>query len=40
MTCTNDTDPDKSLEFYMGDNTPARRDYIMRNLVCTENDIE
>ena len=40
VTCTNDTDPDKSLEFYMGDNTPARRDYIMRNLVCTENDIE
>lgn len=40
VTCTSDTDPDKSLEFYMGDNTPARRDYIMRNLVCTENDIE
>ena len=40
VTCTSDIDPDKSLEFYMGDNTPARRDYIMRNLVCTENDIE
>jgi len=40
VTCTQDVDPDKSLAFYMGDNTPARRDYIMRNLVCTEKDIE
>ena len=40
VTCTQDIDPDKSLSFYMGDNMPARRDYIMRNLVCTEKDIE
>ncbi|MBR6471916.1 MAG: type IIA DNA topoisomerase subunit B [Victivallales bacterium] len=40
VTCTQDIDPNKSLAFYMGDNTPARRDYIMRNLVCTEKDIE
>lgn len=40
LSCNDDVDPDKSLEFYMGDNTPARRDYIMNHLVCTENDFE
>lgn len=40
VICTQDRNPDKSLEFYMGDNTPERRDYIMNNIVCTENDFE
>lgn len=40
VVCTRDVDPDKSLEFYMGDNSPERREYIMKNLVCSENDYE
>ena len=40
VICTQDINPDKSLEFYMGDNTPERKDYIMSNLICTEDDFE
>ena len=40
LSCNDDVDPDKSLKFYMGDNSPARRNYIMNHLVCTENDFE
>ena len=40
VICTQDKNPDKSLSFYMGDNTPERKEYIMKNLVCEEGDYE
>ena len=32
--CHDDTELDKPIKFYMGANTPERKDYIMDNLVC------
>ena len=29
-----DSELDKTIKFYMGANTPERKDYIMDNLVC------
>ena len=34
VSCLDDTDIDKTIKFYMGANTPDRKDYIMDNLVC------
>ena len=32
--CHDGTELDKTIKFYMGANTPERKDYIMDNLVC------
>ena len=34
VTCADDTDVEKTIKFYMGNNTPERKDYIMDSLVC------
>ena len=34
VTCSDDSDVEKTIKFYMGANTPERKDYIMDNLVC------
>ncbi len=34
VVCTEDTELDKTLKFYMGANTPERKGYIMETLVC------
>ena len=34
VTCSDDIDVEKTIKFYMGQNTPERKDYIMENLVC------
>jgi len=34
VTCGDDTDVEKTIKFYMGANTPERKDYIMDSLVC------
>ena len=34
VTCSDDTDVEKTIKFYMGNNTPERKDYIMDSLVC------
>jgi topoisomerase-4 subunit B len=34
VTCADDTDVEKTIKFYMGSNTPERKDYIMESLVC------
>ena len=34
VTCGDDTDVEKTIKFYMGANTPERKDYIMESLVC------
>ena len=34
VTCSDDVDVEKTIKFYMGANTPERKDYIMENLVC------
>ena len=34
VTCADDTDVEKTIKFYMGNNTPERKDYIMESLVC------
>ena len=34
VTCADDTEVEKTIKFYMGSNTPERKDYIMDNLVC------
>ena len=38
VTCTDDTDVEKTIKFYMGANTPERKDYIMDSLVCDSSD--
>ena len=38
VICSEDTEPDKTIKFYMGANTPERREYIMENLVCDASD--
>ena len=38
VTCSDDTEPDKTIKFYMGSNTPERREYIMENLICDSSD--
>ena len=34
VTCVDDVDVEKTIKFYMGANTPERKDYIMDSLVC------
>jgi DNA gyrase subunit B/topoisomerase-4 subunit B len=34
VTCADDADVEKTIKFYMGGNTPERKDYIMESLVC------
>ncbi len=34
VTCADDKDVEKTIKFYMGSNTPDRKDYIMDTLVC------
>ena len=34
VTCSDDIDVEKTIKFYMGANTPERKDYIMDSLVC------
>ena len=34
VTCADDIDVEKTIKFYMGNNTPERKDYIMDSLVC------
>ncbi len=34
VTCADDQDVEKSIKFYMGNNTPERKNYIMESLVC------
>ncbi|MBO7721695.1 MAG: ATP-binding protein [Kiritimatiellae bacterium] len=34
VTCSDDVDVEKTIKFYMGANTPERKDYIMESLVC------
>jgi DNA gyrase/topoisomerase IV subunit B len=34
VTCSDDQDVEKTIKFYMGGNTPERKDYIMESLVC------
>lgn len=36
VVCTDDRQVEKTLDFYMGSNTPDRRGYIMSSLVCDE----
>ena len=38
VTCTDDTDVEKTIKFYMGANTPERKNYIMDSLVCDASD--
>ena len=34
VTCADDQEVEKTIKFYMGSNTPERKDYIMDSLVC------
>jgi len=34
VVCADDSDVEKTIKFYMGANTPERKDYIMESLVC------
>ena len=34
VTCSDDTDVEKTIKFYMGQNTEERKNYIMDSLVC------
>ncbi len=34
VTCSDDVDVEKTIKFYMGNNTPERKGYIMDSLVC------
>ena len=38
VTCSDDSDVEKTIKFYMGANTPERKDYIMDSLVCDSSD--
>ena len=38
VTCADDVDVEKTIKFYMGSNTPERKDYIMESLVCDSTD--
>jgi len=38
VTCSDDSDVEKTMKFYMGSNTPERKDYIMDSLVCDSSD--
>ena len=38
VTCADDVDVEKTIKFYMGANTPERKDYIMDSLVCDASD--
>ena len=40
VECEGDSQLDKTIEFYMGSNSPDRRGYIMDNLVCTADSFE
>ena len=34
VTCSEDIDVEKTIKFYMGANSPERKEYIMKSLVC------
>ena len=38
VTCADDVDVEKTIKFYMGNNTPERKDYIMDSIVCDASD--
>ena len=38
VVCTEDTELEKTIKFYMGSNTPERQDYIKDNLFCDASD--
>ena len=38
VSCSDDHDVEKTIKFYMGSNTPERREYIMENLICDSSD--
>ena len=38
VTCSDDVDVEKTIKFYMGNNTPERKGYIMDSLVCDSSD--
>ena len=38
VTCADDVEVEKTIKFYMGSNTPERKDYIMESLVCDSSD--
>jgi len=38
VTCSDDVDVEKTIKFYMGANTPERKDYIMDSLICDSSD--
>ncbi|MBR1870529.1 MAG: type IIA DNA topoisomerase subunit B [Kiritimatiellae bacterium] len=40
VVCSEDRQVEKTIDFYMGSNTPDRRAYIMDNLVCDEDSFE
>ena len=40
VTCADYSDVEKTIKFYMGSNTPERKDYIMNTLVCDETSFE
>ena len=40
VECDGDSLLEKTIDFYMGPNSPDRRTYIMENLVCTEESFE
>jgi topoisomerase IV subunit B len=40
VTCADDVDVEKTIKFYMGSNTPERKDYIMDSVVCDETSFE
>ena len=39
VTCTDDQDVEKTISFYMGNNTPDRKNYIMESLVCDSTEV-
>ena len=38
VTCSDDIDVEKTIKFYMGQNTEERKGYIMESLVCDSSD--
>lgn len=38
VNCSDDVDIEKTIKFYMGNNTPERKGYIMDSLVCDSSD--
>lgn len=40
VTCSDDINVERTIDFFMGSNTPDRREYIMENLICNEEAFE